>query len=177
MSYILGALKKAESERREQSGDVGVSPMVESNFADKSSSAPVLILVGAVIILVALVAWLWLVGWAGPKVLVAAKPAGVIVELPASARSVGLANSRELESIRPVIAPKQKAVSAQNNVFDNIDIKGHLYVATRPSLRKVVINDSTLREGEKVNGILVKEITETGVILSFEGVEKAISAY
>jgi hypothetical protein len=177
MSYILAALKKAESERREQSSGVGVSPVVEPNFADRKSSGPALILVGAVIILVALVAWLWMVGWSDPKVLVVAKPAGGIVELPASARSVGFANGREVESIRPVIAPKQKAVPAQNAVFDNIDIKGHLFVATRPSLRKVVINDSTLREGEKVNGMLVEEITETGVILSFKGVEKTISAY
>jgi hypothetical protein len=177
MSYILAALKKAESERREQSSGVGVSPMVEPNLADKTSSGPALILVGAVIILFALVTWLLLVGWAGPKVLVVAKPTSAIVELPASNRSVGFTNSREVGSIRPVIAPKQKAMSAQNSVFDSIDIKGHLYVATRPSLRKVVINDSTLREGDKVDGILVEEITETGVILSFEGVEKTISAY
>lgn len=177
MSYILSALKKAESERREQAGNVGVSPMVEPGSADKSAKGPALILVGAVFALVILVIWLWLVGSPAPLGQVVSKPAVAVVEMPIASAASDFADGGELESTKRVIVPRQKTVYAQKSVFDNIDVKGHLYVATRPSLRKVVINDSTLREGEKINGIVVEEITETGVILSFEGVEKTISAY
>jgi hypothetical protein len=177
MSYILSALKKAESERREQAGGVGVSAMVEPRFADKSAASPALMLVATIIALVVLVIWLWLAGSPGSAVGVVSKPAATVVEVPAATRSSDFDDSVELGSVKPLMAPERKAISAQQSVFDNIDIKGHLYVATRPSLRKIVINDSTLREGDKINGILVEEITETSVILSFEGVEKTISAY
>ena len=177
MSYILAALKKAESERREQSDGVGVRPMLEPALVDERSLWPALFLIGVVIALVGLMLWLWAIDLAGPKVLVAAKPPSAMTALPSSARPVELTGSREIESTRVAIAPGQQALSAKKNVFDSVDIKGHLYVATRPSLRKVVINESTLREGEKINGILVKEITETGVILDFKGLEKTIWAY
>ena len=154
-----------------------MSPMVEPSSADKSAKGPALIFVGAVFALIMLVIWLWLVDSPASLVQVGSKPAVAVVEMSVASVSSDFADSGELESTKRVRVPSQKTVYAQNSVFDNIDVKGHLYVATRPSLRKVVINDSTLREGEKINGILVEEITETSVILSFDGVEKAISAY
>lgn len=174
MSYILSALKKAESERREQVEDAGVTPVVEPSYSGKSAVGPTLIFAGAVVALVILLVWLWV---GGSPAYVVNQPTIAVVEMPVASGSSDFADNVELGSTRSVVAPRQKAVSAQESVFDNIDLKGHLYVATRPSLRKVVINDSTLREGEKINGILVEEITETGVMLSFEGVEKTISAY
>ncbi|MFQ3324359.1 MAG: hypothetical protein ACI90U_002185 [Pseudomonadales bacterium] len=165
MSYILSALKKAEAERREQSGDADLSVMVEPRVDNRRSRAPGLI--AAVISMAALAAWLWLAR-SGVPVVVNTTEAVISLSGPAA--------SNYREPVKNALLQKQ-ALVAQNSVFDNVDIKGHLYVATRPSLRKVVINDRTLREGEQINGILVEEITETGVLLSFGGVEKTISAY
>jgi hypothetical protein len=167
MSYILSALKKAEAERREQSGGAELSAMVEPRVDNRRSRAPGLI--AAVIAMAALAAWIWLAR-SGVPVVVNATEAVIGQSGPAPATS----NYRE--PVKPALLQKQ-VLAAENSVFNNVDIKGHLYVATRPSLRKVVINDRTLREGEQINGILVEEITETGVLLSFGGVEKTISAY
>ena len=98
MSYILAALKKAESERREQSDGVGVRPMLEPALVDERSLWPALFLIGVVIALVGLMLWLWAIDLAGPKVLVAAKPPSAMTALPSSARLVELTGSREIES-------------------------------------------------------------------------------
>jgi hypothetical protein len=151
--------------------------MIQPMLTDKRSTWPALILVGVVITLLGLVFWLWLADSAGPVELVAAEPANAMAGQSVSVQSAGLASSRTIASTGLAAASSQDAMSAKNDVFNGIDIKGHLYVATRAGLRKIVINDRTLREGEKIKGILVKEITETGVILEFQGAEKTISAY
>jgi hypothetical protein len=169
VSYILSALKKAEAERGEQSADAGVSAIVEAHINDKHSRAPRLVGGIAVIAIAALAAWLWLPRSGGPTV-ASTDEAVIGISMPAHS----LIASNELA--KPALSQKPTLV-APSSAFDNIDIKGHLYVATRPSLRKVVINDRTLREGQKINGILVEEITETGVLLSFGGLKKTISVY
>jgi hypothetical protein len=169
VSYILSALKKAEAERGEQSADAGVSAIVEAHIDDKHSRTPRLISGIAAIAIAALAVWLWLPRSGGPTV---ANTGETVIGITMPADRF-IASS---ELIKPALSQKPTLV-APNSAFDNIVIKGHLYVATRPSLRKVVINDRTLREGQQINGILVEEITETGVLLSFGGVEKTISAY
>jgi type II secretory pathway component PulC len=177
MSYILAALKKAESERREQADDVGLSSVVESSLEAEGQSASSLKFFAVVVVLAALAIWLWLASSTDSKEQIAAETPSAATDLPASVPAVGIANGLKAESMRATVGPKPTVLEASVSRFDSIELKGHLYVATRPSLRKVVINNSTLREGEVVNGISIKEITETGVIVSFNGVEKTISAY
>jgi len=51
--------------------------------------------------------------------------------------------------------------------FPGIAFSTHVYAAD-PSLRAIVANGERLQEGERVRGLLIREITETGVVFEFE---------
>ncbi len=52
--------------------------------------------------------------------------------------------------------------------FPTLDFSTHLY-ASDAQLRAVVMNGQRLQEGERYGELELEEITETGVVLRFEG--------
>jgi general secretion pathway protein B len=57
--------------------------------------------------------------------------------------------------------------SAARARFPGIVFSTHIY-AEDADLRAIVANGQRLREGERVRGLRIREITETGVVLAFE---------
>ncbi|NMT63753.1 general secretion pathway protein GspB [Marinobacter orientalis] len=226
MSYILDALRKSETERRQgRVPDLG--QQVQLIHKPKKKSVPVLVWVGLGLVLNAgVLAWaLWprdsitaiqepAAPVAGVEPVAAEPEPGITGPGPApspaetsAGRGDSLANAVEipvpgvarpsLDEISPerptVIVPTTRQSSAvnpseaaendaaaertphlvelplsfQKRVPDLI-FNSHIY-ASKPSSRRVTINDNYLRHGESFSGITVERITEEGVELSMDG--------
>ena len=198
MSYILGALKKAEKERKSDKPlDFDNWDKQEWSTPSESSAGSYLLVYvsGAVLVLM-----LALLCWLAYKVVI--KPA--LVNMPEAnhrldetgqqAVSAGLIDVSE-EAIQPVhIEPEDSPAPASpivrqparairqpepaqiaqpepasRSVFPRFS--GHIYFANNKSLSRVFSGADTYREGQQVGGYLIERIETRGVWVSLEGEE------
>ena len=199
MSFILEALKKAESERHRASGPV----LVDVRIASPRRNLPGWAWALGVVLLanLAILGWLLLRKPAAPQV--AATPTGRTVAsaqpLPAPSVSAAFPGPQVAPAAAPATAPMpvhdplpaaaqtQVAPAAANAPVDvgalptvqQLQAQGvalpplllnlHVYDPT-PSLRYVLLNGLRLAEGEFTpDGIKVELITERGVVLEARG--------
>jgi general secretion pathway protein B len=193
MSFILDALKKAESERGRAAGPV----LVDVRIAPPRRRLPAWgWVLGAVLLAnLAVLAWLMLRTPVAPAV-VAASGAEVVRASSAAAGPATPATAvppsplppptlREIEPVRlptPTVAPAHAAPAADlDNLPTQRELQArgislpplllnlHVYDAS-PALRYVLLNGLRLAEGEFTpDGIKVEAITERGVVLEARG--------
>jgi general secretion pathway protein B len=189
MSYILDALKKAEAE---QDPDLRTSLAVEQHKQRRSRFGQYLIvaaLLGNLLVLV------WLFGPLSPRstdpnpadeVAPAAvdKQAAAVDKLPAAANKQPVASNTQPDAaeapnsqVGTTPAPTKLAAKVHTNLaglsaaarrrFPELSFSTHLY-ANDASMRAVVVNGERLSEGDRLGNLVLTNITETGVVFSFE---------
>jgi general secretion pathway protein B len=189
MSYILDALKKAEAE---QDPDLRTSLAVEQHKQRRSRFGQYLIvaaLLGNLLVLV------WLFGPLSPRstdpnpadeVAPAAvdKQAAAVDKRPAAANKQPVASNTQPDAaeapnsqVGTTPAPTKLAAKVHTNLaglsaaarrrFPELSFSTHLY-ANDASMRAVVVNGERLSEGDRLGNLVLTNITETGVVFSFE---------
>jgi len=191
MSYILDALKKAEAE---QDPDLRTSLAVDQQKQRRSRFGQYLIvaaLLGNLLVLV------WLFGPmssrnADPNPADEVAPAAVSKQPAAVDEQSAAVNKRPVASntqpdaaealnsqvgTTPAPAPTKLAAKVHTNLaglsaaarrrFPELSFSTHLY-ANDASMRAVVVNGERLSEGDRLGNLVLTNITETGVVFSFE---------
>lgn len=190
MSYILGALKKAEKERRRDRGlDLNDWDQDSWNQAGQSGSQNSLLLwMVSATLLVVLVIFAWLA-----YRIIGASPQTTSTQAPVieSASPVVEVISKEIdqeskESIRvepteivPVIIEVNEAALEPGNADYGAqadeavlpEFSGHIYFPGNSSLSRVFSGADSYREGDLISAYRVKEILEREVILENQGRE------
>ena len=154
MSYILDALKKSEAERSRGS----VPTLLTSEHTHFKSNTTMWLLLGALIVNACLFgAWIYLRDRPTPAAVATSMtepheaPAAVVTPTPV--------NSVKREASPAIVdpAPPQFAFST------------HVY-ADDPTMRAVTLNGRRFVEGYTISpGVVLQEITETGVVLDMNG--------
>lgn len=183
MSFILDALKKAESERNRQLGPV----LMDSRIAPPRRTVPAWGWVLAAVLLVNLVALAWLLlrspapdaapvladdraAAAAPATIpvsspaVSAEPAPVAAPPPPPVRDSPPSLSSDAEAL-----PTAQDLLAQGVALPDLQLNLHIY-DPEPAHRSVLLNGQRLREGQFTpNGVRVERITEQSVVLEAAG--------
>lgn len=190
MSFILDALKKSEAERQRQAGPA----LFEAPSATPRRGIPTwVIATGAVLVLANLLGLLWVLQ-RDPTAAVSPTPVAAttapVATLPAAAATAGT-SATPVGNDSPVgalIAPLEpdpsladapepprianlKHYAALGTSAPVLRLDLHVYSSDRAD-RYALINMRKLREGETTeDGIVVKEITRSGVVLLYRGEE------
>lgn len=178
MSYILDALQRREAE---QNPEAAAALVLKQHKASRARTTGALI-GGALLINAAVLLWLFLPARSEP-------PTSNLAEAPAPASA---ASPEPVRAPTPMAAPPVTVVTptapqpmpartprpprrviidalprpAQDR-FPGLAFSTHVY-AEDPSLRAVVINGTRLTEGDAIDGTVIEQITETGVLVAFE---------
>jgi len=201
MSFILDALKKAESERSRKSGPV----LMDVRIAAPRRRLPTWawVLGGVLLANLAVLAWLLLrtpqppptstgsPAIAAPAVATAASPPTAPMPAPTAPLSVPLvppatsslqAPAAQLPATQPELPleienlPTAQDLLASGVTLPTLQLNLHVYDAA-PANRYVLLNSVRLREGEFTpDGIKVERITPRGVILESRGRRFLLSA-
>jgi general secretion pathway protein B len=191
MSFILDALKKSEAERQRQAGPV----LFEAPIARPRRGVPTwVIAAGALLVLANLLGLLWLM-LRQPPVTVAAvtsaptpaatttanAPVAVVAAAPTANASTVEASADNGSADSTLLALPEVPEDARIASLKHYGTLGssapalrldlHVY-SSNPAERYALINMRKLREGEtNEDGIVVKEITRSGVVLRYHGEE------
>jgi len=197
MSYILDALKKSELERTRSAAPslIGAPPV-----PTRARTRLLIVLAIALLANAAIVGawWLWSKKPVETQAQVEPQPAAAVAEAPPpvadAMHSATIAPPVQPASpeatptaaapmARPEPAPRVETrvpfnslSSDEQRAFAGLAFSTHLF-ADDPSFRAVTINGRQYREGEALtNGLVLSEITEDGVVISYRGkqVELAI---
>lgn len=190
MSYILDALKKSEAERSR-----GIVPaLLTSSQAQFRPSVGIWVLLGALIANACLfAAWIY---WRAPTTVAVLQAEPATVQLPPTDASPTpttvppLDDSGPGSGIAATMAPQSAPVSTTTStaatiatsvaeiqapaqiaasVPPQISFSTHVY-ADDPAMRAVTLNGRRFVEGETISaGVVLKQITETGVVLDMNG--------
>ncbi len=177
MSYILDAIKKSEAER-----NLGVTPGALATPMPASGSTTSL-RIATVIVMLNVAAlggwWLWQERAAGiVETTVAAPALSRAIPSPAhdaAPRSIDQPSQALVDLATPVPTPvatpiaKAKPMPAPEPVAQLPEFSTHVF-ADDPQLRAVTLDGRRLTEGELIApGMWLLEITESGVVLDFNG--------
>jgi general secretion pathway protein B len=196
MSYILDALRKSESERRQgRVPDLG--QQVQLIHKPKKKSSALAMWIGAGLVLNATV--LAVLFWPEPAPVVepalaeetppesrASEPGAQEVQKPEEPAATPIAKERPTIIVPSRETDRQPVASETSGTFSgtvphlvemplafqktipDLVFNSHIY-ASEPSSRRVMINNNYLRAGESFSGIRVERITEEGIVLSKNG--------
>lgn len=185
MSYILGALKKAEKDRRrERSLDLNDWDQESwDNPAAKSQDNHLLLW----IMMVTLLLLVLMIGWLAFKVMgdqhtpsvqtssSAIYEAPVRQALPAPStpqRQTEDFNERPRAQVnQPTAASQDLEVVASTPTESLPDFTGHIFFAGNSQLSRVFSGSVSYREGDTVSGYLIEDILEEELVLSRQGEE------
>jgi general secretion pathway protein B len=175
MSYILDALKKSDSQRRDREAP-GVqsihAPYLRNRQSHKSVLRPLLLL----LLVVAGAASWWAVPWknlgfheskgqdslvADPQTGVTGKPVHGSVETKQNT-----VQNVEQDAPTALIEELWEINSSRQRPLDDLNFSLHVW-AENPSNRTIIINGRRMRAGQAINNqISLEEITPDGVIVS-----------
>jgi general secretion pathway protein B len=192
VSYILDALKKSEAERNR-----GVAPSLFAGRQDQIKSRVGAWVLFAALLVNACFAGYWLYSRnattpRGEPSVVATpepqpqpqpepQPAPVAAEQPvaqptappiatATVPTIIAASPAPAPDVAPRPAPPPRPTTNEMELA-NLSFSTHVY-ASDPTKRAVTLNGRRLMEGDSISkGVVIKEITETGVILEVNGRE------
>jgi general secretion pathway protein B len=177
MSFILDALKKAESERNRQTGPV----LMDARIARARQRLPVWAWVLGCVLLANLLVLAWILLRQAPAVppavttsAPAPAPAAPVVApaaaAPVDATAPPLASSpvtREQQNIDNL--PTMQDLLASGIALPALQLNLHVYDEA-PANRYVLLNSKRVREGDEVtDGLRVERVTPRGVVLSYRG--------
>ena len=195
MSFILDALKKSEAERQRQAGPA----MFQAPAARPRRGVPTwLIVTGALLVVVNLAGLLWVMlrpsSTSGSVPAAAAPPAAAPVTsarpaatpaAPAASAATAPVEAQPATTELAVPEPEAalpetpedariaglKRYATLGSSVPPLRLDLHVY-STRPADRYALINMRKLREGDTTeDGVKVKEITRSGVVVLFRGEE------
>lgn len=170
MSYILDALKKSEAERSRGSAPTLLT--IPSAGVFKSNAARWALLAALIINVAALVVWFY-----RPTPMDPQPPAVSVVPAPQSAPAAATPVDAPAPPIVAPVAPVQSTAQIEQAVarrasepaVGRFDFSTHVY-ADDPALRAVTLDGRRYVEGDTIsNGVQLKAITETGVVLDIDG--------
>ena len=194
MSYILEALKKSDSERKQQSQSLPLQDLAPLASRKRTTSFSLLIPVTLLALLVGIGATTWYQNYRqtvqeDPPVINSTltdptlSPAPEITEeivldvfepapilhLPAVNTKRIYASKKNVRTHNNTDIPRLKELPATIQAqIPPLKFAGHAY-AQDPARRMIIINNKILKEGDTVDkGLLLKEITANGVILSYK---------
>ena len=165
MSYILGALQKADRERSKKQGlsldNLSEMP-VESGQPSRTSGLSLLmgLLITAGIIFVLVL------GWTLTQVEPAVEPAFVVA--PGVTSDVAPDPSAESVAVTtmPQAPPSSRApAEAPSALPDRLLIEGIVFVEDRPDQARVFIQGSRYRAGDTYQGLIIQSINASSVTL------------
>jgi general secretion pathway protein B len=179
MSFILDALKKAESERSRQSGPV----LMDARTARARQRLPVWawVLGGVLLANLLVLAWILLrkppiappvaatpapvtptpVAPVAPVAPATAAPAAIVAPLVPSPGTLDQQNTDNLPTMQDLLASGTALPALQLNL--------HVYDEA-PANRYVLLNSKRVREGDEVTeGLRVEAVTPRGVVMSYRG--------
>lgn len=183
MSYILDALRKSEEARRRQQGpDLSLPPAVPIQGRERSSRAVPLLALA--LLLNGIVLGIWLLGSNGQAPVQTMKQSTSVAETRKPPTAViPSASITAAPSPAPTATPspdsngsdwRQKPIQRIDDLapssrsrLPTLVISTHIYSA-EPRFREVRINGRRYQEGDSVAGLALLEITETGILMSFE---------
>jgi len=188
VSYILEALKKSEQER--QQGDVPGLQTVQPLLLDSSqpSKWPYVVITVLALSLVFVLGWMR--PWAQQQEKLAGSQEAIVergqadIEQQTSTQAQMPVAEPAVIMPQPVIVKKQVPVepslsldtvphlrdmpSLMQQAIPNMEFAGHVY-SSNPEQRSVIINGSSMAEGETViDDLKVEQITNKGVVFSFQ---------
>ncbi len=179
MSYILDALKKSHKER--QHGEVPDLNSVHDRFPSpgqqpgKRRKRFIFIAVTIVLLIVIpLTTWYWQTNFHRPdETVIIDEPVATVAPVTPVTPPLPSTEIKTTELKPPATEPikpsQKKEAPLLQTELPELHFAGHTYSAD-PAKRMIIINDSILREGGKVNeDITLAEITWTGVILNYNG--------
>jgi general secretion pathway protein B len=192
VSYILDALKKSEAERNR-----GVAPSLFAGNQDQLKSRVGLWVLFVALLINACVGGYWLysrndrvapehgvVATAAPQPqpqpvpgrivteqpIAAIQPAPPPISAPTATTSMPAPTPISVPDVAPRPAVRPRASSNEMELA-NLSFSTHVY-ASDPTKRAVTLNGRRLIQGDSISkGVVLKEITETGVILEVNGRE------
>lgn len=167
MSYILDALKKSEAERNR--GNLPTLLTIPNPGLFKSSTAIWAVLAALVVNAALLAAWLYWPTQQDPlrqTEAIAPVLAAPITRLDAPTQSIAapVVDTSAVVDTDDAPRPSNPETPSEQFAFST-----HVY-ADDPTLRAVTLNGRRFVEGDTIsNGVQLKEITETGVVLDVDG--------
>lgn len=188
MSYILGALKKADQERRRAS-EVKISDWDQDAWDDPTpADNTARWLIGSVVVGLILVVLVF--SFVAFRVLEAVPPrysvdtadetsSDGVPEEVLSTESAAVQNTElSLQGVTDAAVPEntlrqeqlQEANSDQPEKAESLpEFSGHLYFPGNPGLSRVFANSASYTEGDTVNGYRIDQIGEEILVLSRDG--------
>jgi general secretion pathway protein B len=190
MSFILDALKKAESERNRQQGPV----LMDARIAPPRRGLPTWgwILGGVLLVNLVLLAWVLFdapasapeqpAGAAAALDAGPAVPPSAAVASPVAVQSVPVPEATPVRASAPSLStdieslPTAQDLQAVGVTLPELQLNLHIYDPL-PANRSVLLNGQRLREGEFTpHGVRVERITEQFVVLETAGRRFRIAA-
>lgn len=185
MSYILDALKKSDKER--QQGEVPGLNSIHDRFpfpGHRSGSRQKKIIFMAVtavlLLLIPFATWYWKTTIHQPDETVIineptptvdpVNPVNPVTPVTPPLPSAEIKTTElKIPTPEPIKPSQKKEAPLLQAELPELHFAGHTY-SDDPAKRMIIINDSILREGGKVNeDITLSEITWTGIILDYNG--------
>ena len=179
MSYILGALKKAEKERKSD------KPLDFDNWdkqewttpSESNSGSYLLVYVSGAVLVLMLV----LLCWLAYKVVIKPEPvyvpeanhqAAETTQQVAPAKVIDV-SEEEVQSVSEASQPEPvQSVQPEPGSRPALpSFSGHIYFSNNKSLSRVFSGADAYREGQEVGGYLVERIENRGFWVSFDGEE------
>jgi hypothetical protein len=193
MSYILGALKKADQERR-RSSETRLADWDQDEWDDPTpKDYTIRWLIGIVLVGLALV--LSIFGFVAFRVLetvpqnsaMSIEQNRPVTQLPESEAEVSSYPDNDVQAGLPMEKLEegiaQSGMSGQDMGEEESsgsaealpDFSGHLYFPGNPGLSRVFANASSYTEGELIDGYRIEQIGEQAVLLSKDGEQVRIN--
>lgn len=188
MSYILDALRKSEEARRRQQGpDLSLGESAPHPERGRSSRALPLLALALLVNGAVLGIWLLRSGEPAPFTNESTPRTGA-ADLETPGRPAIPHAAAPTPAVRTLAAPALDATASSHDVdwrqqpvrrvddlssqsrsrFPRLAISTHIY-ADESAFREVSINGRRYQEGDLVAGLALLEITESGVLLGFDG--------
>ncbi len=182
MSYILNALKKAERERN-RGGVPDIHTRQQFNEPLTTPlplfwKAAILALILSALLTTTAIGWMFFTSPQNAEHVQSQAAQGVAgIPTPAVtpdyapplpvANEIPIVTNMLEPSVIPEIATLPEEIRRQ---IPKIVLSGHVYSKKDPARRRVIVNDQLVSQNEYiVDGLLVKQITPTGVVFVFNG--------
>ena len=94
-----------------------------------------------------------------------------VLDQPSEPPSLAPTDLQEVEhAVSTEVLDYNQLPRAFRDSLPPIKLNGHFYSEVRPSLRKLIINNTTVRENQYISdGLLVRDIFSNGAILEYQG--------
>ncbi|MBX3705174.1 MAG: general secretion pathway protein GspB [Pseudomonadales bacterium] len=182
MSLVLEALRRQQAEREQ---DPAAVMLMHAGRRQRTRLWPI-VLTCALLLNAGVFAWIFIArsdgtgapaetvhagetAPPGPVAAAAAAPADPAVVEPVAAIPEPVPEPAPAQPMRVIVErlPLGSLPAGVRNRFPGIAFSTHIY-AEDPTLRAIVANGERLQEGDRVRDMLIREITEDGVVLEFE---------